>query len=80
MRNPSAYSAYSAVHSLTDLRAVTPGEEWLRRVGTEKDLAARRKKDPGKLAIAARVRKQPTLPIKRIAELLLADAVEALSG
>ena len=40
----------------------------LRRLGwTETDLAARRKSDPAKLAIAARLRKETTLWIKAIA-------------
>jgi hypothetical protein len=41
--------------------------ELLRRGWTEADLAARRKSDPDKLAIAARLRKQTMLPIKSIA-------------
>jgi hypothetical protein len=42
-------------------------EELLRRGWTEADLAARRKSDPGKLAISARLRRETTLPIRRIA-------------
>ncbi len=34
------------------------------------DLAARRKSDPGKLALAARLRKETTLTVKRIAALV----------
>jgi hypothetical protein len=42
--------------------------EELARLGwKESDLAARRKADPGKLAIAKRVRSETTLPIKWIA-------------
>ena len=42
--------------------------EELRRLGwTESELAARRKSDPDKLAIAARLRKETTLTIKSIA-------------
>ena len=42
--------------------------EELARIGwTEKDLAARQKSDPAKLAIAARLRKETTLSIKDIA-------------
>jgi hypothetical protein len=39
-------------------------EELLRRGWTEGDLAARRKSDPDKLAISARLRRETTLPIK----------------
>jgi hypothetical protein len=43
-------------------------DEELRRLGwTEADLAARRKSDPDKLVIAARLRKETTLTIKSIA-------------
>jgi hypothetical protein len=42
-------------------------EELLRLGWTEKDLTARLKNDPGKLAVAARVRKETTLSIKWIA-------------
>ena len=43
------------------------GDE-LKRLGwTEADLVARRKSDPLKLAIAARLRKEATLPLKAIA-------------
>jgi len=42
-------------------------EELLRRGWTETDLAARRKRDPDKLAISARLRRERTLPIKSIA-------------
>ena len=42
-------------------------EELSRRGWTESDLAAGRRSDPGKLAIAARLRKETTLPIKWIA-------------
>ena len=38
-----------------------------RRDWTEADLAARRRSDPGKLAIAARRRSETTLPVKWIA-------------
>jgi REP-associated tyrosine transposase len=42
--------------------------EELRKLGwTQSDLATRRKSDPGKLAIAARLRKETTLTIKSIA-------------
>jgi len=42
--------------------------EELRRLGwKESDLASRRKSDPGKLALAARLRKETTLPLKWIA-------------
>jgi hypothetical protein len=42
--------------------------EELRRLGwKESDLAGRRKSDPGKLALAARLRKETTLPLKWIA-------------
>ena len=42
--------------------------EELRHLGwTQDDLAARRKNDPAKLAIAARLRRETTLPIKDIA-------------
>ena len=42
--------------------------EELRRLGWPAEaLAARRKSDPGKLAIAARLRRETTLPVKRIA-------------
>ena len=44
--------------------------EELNRLGwTEADLIARRKTDPGKLALAARLRKETTLTVKRIAAL-----------
>ncbi len=43
--------------------------ELLRLGWTEADLRARRKNDPAKLAIAARLRKETTLPIKEIAAL-----------
>jgi REP element-mobilizing transposase RayT len=44
-------------------------EEELARLGwKESELAGRRKNDPGKLAIAARLRRETTLPLKRIAE------------
>ena len=43
------------------------GEE-LRRLGwSEQDLTCRRKSDPGKLALAARLRRETTLTIKEIA-------------
>ena len=42
-------------------------QELARRDGTEADLAARRRSDPGKLAIAARLRSETTLPVKWIA-------------
>ena len=42
-------------------------EELERRGWVEEDLARRRKRDPEKLAIAARLRKETTLPIKGIA-------------
>ena len=41
--------------------------ELKRMAWTEADLAIRRKSDPGKLAIAARLRQETTLPLKRIA-------------
>ena len=42
--------------------------EELRRLGwRESDLASRRKSDPAKLALAARLRQETTLPIKAIA-------------
>jgi hypothetical protein len=43
------------------------GEELARRGWQESDLAARHRSDPGKLAIAARLRKETTLPVKWIA-------------
>jgi hypothetical protein len=39
-------------------------EELSRRGWTESDLAARRRSDPGKLAIAVRLRNETTLPVK----------------
>ena len=43
--------------------------EELRRLGwKESDLASRRKSDPGKMALAARLRKETTLPLKWIAK------------
>src|ERR1017187_7994339 len=42
-------------------------EELSRRGWEESDLATRRRSDPGKLAITARLRKETTLPIKWIA-------------
>ena len=42
-------------------------EELSRRGWEESDLATRRRSDPGKVAIAARLRKETTLPIKWIA-------------
>jgi hypothetical protein len=42
-------------------------EELLWRGWSESDLATRRRSDPGKLAIAARLRSETTLPIKWIA-------------
>jgi hypothetical protein len=42
-------------------------EELSRRGWAESDLATRRRSDPGKVAIAARLRKETTLPIKWIA-------------
>jgi hypothetical protein len=42
-------------------------EELSRRGWTESDLAARRRSDPDKLAIAVRVRNETTLPVKWIA-------------
>ena len=42
-------------------------EELLRRGWTETDLAARRKRDPDKLAISARLRREMALAIKGIA-------------
>ncbi len=42
-------------------------EELLWRGWTGADLAARRKSDPDKLAISARLRRETTLPIKSIA-------------
>ena len=42
-------------------------QELARRDGTEADLAARRRSDPGKLAIGARLRSETTLPVKWIA-------------
>lgn len=38
------------------------------------DLAARRKRDPGKVDIAVRLGKEPTLPVKQISAGLLNDA------
>ena len=43
------------------------GEELARRSWQESDLAGRHRIDPGKLAIAARLRKETTLPVKWIA-------------
>jgi len=45
--------------------------ELARRGWQESDLAARLRSDPGKLAIAARLRSETTLPIKWIAALAL---------
>jgi hypothetical protein len=45
-------------------------EEMSRLGWKETELACRLKNDPGKLAVAARVRKQTTLPVKWIAERL----------
>ena len=42
-------------------------EELSRRGWTQADLATRRRSDPGKLAIAARLRSETTLPVKWIA-------------
>ena len=42
-------------------------EELCRRGWTESDLAARLRSDPGKLAIAVRLRNETTLPVKWIA-------------
>ena len=42
-------------------------EELARRGWQESELATRRRSDPGKLAIAARLRSETTLPIKWIA-------------
>jgi len=42
-------------------------EELSHRGWTESDLAARRRSDPGKLAIAVRLRNETTLPVKWIA-------------
>ena len=42
-------------------------EELFRRGWTESDLAARWRSDPGKLAIAVRLRNETTLPVKWIA-------------
>jgi hypothetical protein len=42
-------------------------EELSRRGWTESDLAARRRSDPDKLAIAVRLRNETTLPVKWIA-------------
>ena len=42
-------------------------EELARRGWPESELATRRRSDPGKLAIAARLRSETTLPIKWIA-------------
>jgi hypothetical protein len=44
-------------------------EEFKQLGRTEQDLATRRKSDPGKLALAARVRRETTLPLKTIAAL-----------
>ena len=46
------------------------GEELGRLGWQETDLASRRKHDPGKLRIAARLRKETTLTVKQIAERL----------
>jgi hypothetical protein len=42
-------------------------EELSRRGWTESDLATRRRRDPGKVAIAVRLRNETTLPVKWIA-------------
>jgi len=42
-------------------------EELSRRGWTESDLATRRRSDPGRLAIAVRLRSETTLPVKWIA-------------
>jgi REP-associated tyrosine transposase len=52
----------------SESRADSIMAEELRKLGwTQSDLATRRKNDPGKLAIAARLRKETTLTIKNIA-------------
>jgi len=52
-----------------EVRAERIVAEELRRLGwQEADLTARRKGDPGKLALAARLRKETLLTIKAIAE------------
>ena len=53
------------------LKAGRIAREELRRLGwNEKELERRRKNDPGKLAIAARLRRETILPIKSIAALV----------
>ncbi len=47
--------------------ARTIAEELAQRGWTEADLAARRRNDPGKLALATRLRSETTLPLKWIA-------------
>ena len=46
------------------------GEEWQRLGWSQEELAARRKGDPGKMALAARLRRETTLTIKAMAERL----------
>ncbi|HEY5913229.1 MAG TPA: hypothetical protein VJA21_21770 [Verrucomicrobiae bacterium] len=47
---------------------------------SERDLAARRKKDPAKLAIAARLRRETTLPLKAIAARLWLGTSKSANG
>lgn len=60
-----------ARHETAEAKADRLVQEQLRELGwTESDLAGRRKSDPGKLAIAARLRSETTLSLKQIAERL----------
>ena len=55
-------------------------EELQRHGWCERDLAARRKKDPAKLAIAARLRRETTLPLKAIAARLWLGTSNSANG
>ena len=55
-------------------------EELQRNGWSERDLPARRKKDPAKLAIAARLRCETTLPLKAIAARLWLGTSKSASG
>ena len=55
--------------------------EELQRPGwSERDLTARRKKDPAKLDIAARLRRETTLPLKAIAARLWLGTSKSANG
>ena len=55
-------------------------EELARRGWPESELATRRRNDPGKLAIAARLRTETTLPIKRIAARVIKQIRKAVAS